>query len=1587
MQRVLLAIIIILGLAPVSPGQVATGVYPFGAFDAKGFDTVNIGNLNVHFAIPIFHKPGRAGLDFANDLAYDSAIWTPVGVSGSQAWQPAALWGWTADVSSITGNLAFFTSTTRCFDTSPYRWAETDEDFVFTDTNGVAHTFVGPPFPAIRQCSTGLGVQSGTFPANDNSGITLVAKGYGQYTIQYPNGKTVYPTYNGLASTPSAIDANGNMITSTGTVFTDTTGTPVLTLTGSGNSSSPRLLTYPTYVGGTAGTASATIHFSSYNIQTAFGCSGISEYSASSISLVDYVQLADGETYQFAYESTPGYAGYVTGRLATITLPTGGRINYSYSGGSNGIVCQDGGTATVTRGLLDDPLTPSETYTRTPGGSGAPTTHTDVVDALSNHAQYDFVNDPSDTYNTPYVINHIQYNGAASGTPIFSEQSCLNLATPDCTTQSFTLPITNVSTTTQLDGTSTKKSVQWYNGSLLTGDAEYDFGNGAPGPLIHSTAYGYNTTFDNGIVDHLAQASEFDGSNNILHEATYAYDETTPTSTSGLPQHNPVSGSRGNLTSVRNYTIVGSTGIVAAQYSYDDAGQVLTSKDANSNSTTYTYDSGTDTFLTATSMPTTSGVSHSTRSTYDTVSGVKLTDVDQNSNTTTYTYDSMLRPSAVFSPGGGYQSYSYSLSSSTPFAPYVSTSVFHSGSSYPSTMIYLDPYGRQMINDTYDTPQPDLVLYSYDANSNLYSVSNPARNGDSVFVTTTTHDALGRPLLVTDSDGSSQSKYSYSGNSATVTDEAGKQREIVVDGIGRTAAVFEPDSSKSLTLETDYLYAQNFTAGSGSSVSTYQNIVHQKGGSGNSSDWRTRVFTYDMLGRMLSATTPEAGTTTYTYPSGSGSCAGVLTAYCTRRDANSTSTTYAYDALNRLTGKTYGGSTIGTGTSSVGYSYDQTSYNGLTISNGIGLRTGMSDGSGSTAWSFDGMGRTSAIRKTINSVTKQTNYTYNADGSVNTVQDFGGTTFTYSYDAAARPTSIVDGSSNTYASGAVYNAAGELTSLNHELTSGGGAYVRSISYNNRLQPSVISATLGGSTIQSLSYGYGTGGTNNGNILFITNGMDSTGHRDQTFTYDNLNRLASAHDGTHWGETYSYDNWGNLYQTTQMSGMGGNNWSVTASTSNQLSNLTYDSAGEVTQDQFGNTFSYDAEGRILTGGSGTYIYDGDGNRVMKTASSTTTLYWPGTSGLLDESNSNGSTMGKQVQFAGLLVWHEDTSGSGNFLFHDHLGSTRLTGNASGSLADDNDYLPFGTLYYNYGSSQSDNHYLFTGYESDQSESSTDYATFRNLSTSMGRMNRPDPYDGSYDLTNPQSLNRYSYVLNNPLSFTDRLGLYCVGGSNPAPYNSSTGSFGQYVDLTTQEGCQAGGGTWVPDPPPSSCPVGSMGVNCVLTVNGSDPSGVGVAGSDGGNDSSGGGVGGGNGAPNNLTKLTPAQCGAAKTVLGREAQYGTPKAARMSGNTFGDNTLAPFNSTYVPNLQSPVGQIDLDWFTDVSGYGGGQYTNAIVYTGAKSLWTLSRLSSGMAVGHYLPFADPGERNAVWQSTINTSYADIFTPAYMQQACGGH
>lgn len=113
MSRSLLArLSSLLGLllvATINVGQVATGTPPFASFGGGPFDTVNLGNLNVHFAIPLIHKAGR-GLPFNYDLSYDNSVWYPVGLSPNQNWQPVFNWGWRAQTEMTTGYVtgAFF---------------------------------------------------------------------------------------------------------------------------------------------------------------------------------------------------------------------------------------------------------------------------------------------------------------------------------------------------------------------------------------------------------------------------------------------------------------------------------------------------------------------------------------------------------------------------------------------------------------------------------------------------------------------------------------------------------------------------------------------------------------------------------------------------------------------------------------------------------------------------------------------------------------------------------------------------------------------------------------------------------------------------------------------------------------------------------------------------------------------------------------------------------------------------------------------------------------------------------------------------------------------------------------------------------------------------------------------------------------------------------------------------------------------------------------------------------------------------------------------------------------------------------------
>jgi RHS repeat-associated protein len=80
--------------------------------------------------------------------------------------------------------------------------------------------------------------------------------------------------------------------------------------------------------------------------------------------------------------------------------------------------------------------------------------------------------------------------------------------------------------------------------------------------------------------------------------------------------------------------------------------------------------------------------------------------------------------------------------------------------------------------------------------------------------------------------------------------------------------------------------------------------------------------------------------------------------------------------------------------------------------------------------------------------------------------------------------------------------------------------------------------------------------------------------------------------------------------------------------------------------------------------------------------------------------------------------------------------------------------------------------YTSYERDSD--GNDYAMNRRYGSSGSRFLQPDPYDGSYNLTNPQSFNRYSYTQNDPVNFVDPTGLMCFMMTT---WGNGEGQFGQ------------------------------------------------------------------------------------------------------------------------------------------------------------------------------------------------------------------
>jgi len=262
-------------------------------------------------------------------------------------------------------------------------------------------------------------------------------------------------------------------------------------------------------------------------------------------------------------------------------------------------------------------------------------------------------------------------------------------------------------------------------------------------------------------------------------------------------------------------------------------------------------------------------------------------------------------------------------------------------------------------------------------------------------------------------------------------------------------------------------------------------------------------------------------------------------------------------------------------------------------------------------------------------------------------------------------------------------------------------------------------------------------------------------------------------------TWVYDRFGNRWQ---QNGPGGPNPQYTIDTNNHIvgSGVTYDVLGNVLNDGAGHSFTYDAENRVMNANGTAYVYDAFGRRVKNGAYEF--LYDLEGNGVALLDAGNGGWAYGEI-YAGGRHLATYSGGTTNFLHTDWLGTKRAMSSVSGAQSMTCTGLPFGE------SSSCATSWNFNSFTDDfhDSESNTEHTLYRQLSTTQGRWLSPDPYSGSMNLTNPQSLNRYAYVNNNPMNATDPTGLVCVwdDGSFDSPDDQSSGNYGA---------CASQGGTW-------------------------------------------------------------------------------------------------------------------------------------------------------------------------------------------------
>jgi len=822
---------------------------------------------------------------------------------------------------------------------------------------------------------------------------------------------------------------------------------------------------------------------------------------------------------------------------------------------------------------------------------------------------------------------------------------------------------------------------------------------------------------------------------------------------------------------------------------------------------------------------------------YDCNGGVETSITDENGQKVTFDYtangaDPFYRVKGTIDQIENETFYNYQPNSqSSPGMAEASLS-FNNGQSIVDRRTYMDGLGHPLVDQTLQGPGSstlDTVSYTYDLNGRPYSTSTPCTGTFATLCATTpattqTYDALNRPLLKTDGGGGTV-QYVYTGRDVLRTTGPSQnfKTQFEYDGIGRLTSVCEitsaagsgacGQSSPATGYLTKYTYSPNL-------LTVTQNW--QPGAIGGQ---QTRAYAYDGLGRLISELNPETGTTQYFYdtaPSSPGVACPVSTFegdLVKKYDAQGNTICSQYDYLHRLTAVMYSGPDS-TRTPQKHFVYDTTSLGTYTLTMTKGRLSEAYTGP-STAKITD-LGFSYTARGEVSDVYESTphsggyyhvNATYYAHCAVNAISGLPSMP-TISYgaggaglDGEGRVTQVTasSGTNPIYQSGVTYTTTGgsqpvgTITKVIYGSTGGSGDF-DTFGYDMKTGRMTSFTFSVGSTPQTLagSLTWNMNGTLGS--MAITDQMNSSNSQTCNYGYDDLARITSANCPSVWSQTFTFDAFGNASKSGSSAFL-----PTYSSSTNQYSTVpscapgpptgpAYNLNGDPTNDcehvytwnadnnpvsvDTSNTFTYDALGRMVetvySSGNTEFVYAPTGERLA----------------LMNGQSIQKATFGLPGGGAAIYKLSGGTPTLIYFRHGDWLASGRLASTPSRAMYYDVAYAPYGEAYSGKAGTGGMSTVAFTG---EGKDTTTDLYPFmfRQYNSVQSRWVWPDPAGlQAVNMENPQSWNRYAYVLNNPLVNTDPNGLDCI-------YLTDSGNATESIDHDSNlDECNGAGGYWIP-----------------------------------------------------------------------------------------------------------------------------------------------------------------------------------------------